>query len=219
MNALEFDLESSLVEVLHSKSEGSRIFGRNTELLIFPEVQMGATIPDLVIVRQVGRKQGRKQFRLSLFESWIVGELLSAGRLREETITRRLFTRAPDVQTALRRLKRAGIVKETRVGTYAVETDFSCKFEVHAVEAKLNRWRSAVEQAKTYLRFSDRSFVALPASVIERNRNIAATCEREGIGLIAVRSDRIELKIDSEANIPDLREWTWLLAKTGCLRF
>jgi hypothetical protein len=217
VTALEFDLESSLVEVLHSNSHRSRIFGRNAELLIFPEVQMGATIPDLVIVRQLGGKRGTKKVRLTLLESWIVGELLAAGRLREDTITRRLFTRTPDVKTALKRLKRTGVVRETRVGTYSVEGDFCHRFKVHAVEAKLSRWRAAVEQAKTYMRFSDRSFVALPASVIARNHKIAETCEREGVGLIAVRSDRIELRIDSGSNAPNLRDWTWLLAKTGCL--
>lgn len=216
MPAPEFDLEAALVETLHSACRNG-IFG-SAELISFQQVQVGSVIPDLVFVRHLSsRDPGAKPIRLTLFESWIVGELLRAGRLRESTLTRRLFTRVDDIRPVLKRLTRTGLLKETRVGTYAVQTGFSCRFEVLSIEAKLSRWRNAIEQAKTYLRFSDKSFVALPASIIGKNPAIARTCKEAGVGLIAVSQNGVDLHLSGERNAPDRREWMWLLAKTGCL--
>lgn len=216
MPASEFDLEAALVETLHSGCR-SGIFG-GAELISFQQVQVGSVIPDLVLVRRLAtRHSGAKLVRLTLFESWIVGELLRAGRLRESTLTRRLFTRVDDIRPALKRLTRTGVLKETRVGTYSIQTDFSSKFEVLSVEAKLSRWRNAIEQAKRYLRFSDKSFVALPASIIARNSAIVQACKEAGVGLISVSAHGIDLQLRGERNAPDRREWMWLLAKTGCL--
>jgi hypothetical protein len=216
VTASEFDLESALVETLHSGCQNG-IFG-GAELITFQQVQVGSVIPDLVFVRQLANRRAEaKLIRLTLFESWIVGELLRAGRLRESTLTRRLFTRVDDIRPALKRLMRTGVLKETRVGTYSVQTDFSCRFEVLSVEAKLSRWRNAIEQAKRYLRFSDKSFVALPASIIARNSAIVRTCKEAGVGLIAVSAAGVDLQLTGVPNAPDRREWMWLLAKTGCL--
>lgn len=219
MEGAEFDLEAKLVEVLHSHTPNFRLFGRKTELLIFSEVQVGATIPDLVIVRDIGRGGAKRAVRLTLFESWVLGELVRAKQMRSQTLTRRLFTREQDMTTALKRLTRAGIVKQTRAGVFAVQTDFTARYEVLSIEAKLDRWRNAITQAKTYFRFSDRSFVALPSSMIAKRPEIGEACKAAGVGLIGVRPNGIQLHVSGQAKSPDRREWTWLLAKTGCLAF
>lgn len=219
---LEFDLESKLLKVLHDSSRRRRsAFTKdNAEVLVFRQVQLGQTIPDLVIVRQTGRIAAGRRVRLSAFESWIVGELLTADELRDTVITQRLFTLLPEVRHALKRLERQGLVEQTASGRYALVSDFSTGYQVLSIEAKLTRWRQALEQAKAYLRFSDQSFVALPASVIAKNKRIVSACRAEGIGLISVTRTGIEVVVKAatrEGEI-DAREWTWLLAKTGSLR-
>lgn len=218
---IEFDLESKLVNVLHQTSEASRLFTRrNAELLVFREVELGGTIPDLVIVRRrSSHHDGRRPVRLTVFESWIIGELMRSGALRSTTITRKLFAFAKDTDRALKRLERRRFVTKTEDGAYALVEDFSARFEILAIEAKLTRWKAAIEQAKDYFRFSNLVYIALPESVIDRNGAIEEACEREGIGLIAVATDGIDLVVSpAPAAKPDQREWAWMLAKTGAFQ-
>ena len=217
----EFDLESELLKVLRKTSPANSVFSTlAADLLILTQVQLGERIPDLVIVRQVREMPtDARQIKLTSFESWLVGELIRSGELRPATITRRLYTLPSRVLQALQRLERWGVIEKTRFGGYVLVKDFSTDFEVLSFEAKLTRWRDALVQAKEYQRFSDQSYVALPASVINRNAAIMEACRRGGIGLIAVTRKEIEVVLKAESQTrPDPRERTWLLAKTGALR-
>jgi hypothetical protein len=219
---MEFELESKLVGVLeaHARSATASPFAKaGADLLVFPEVAVGQVIPDLVIIRaRMTGNVSAKFVRLTSFESWIVGELMCMGALSEQTLTHMLFTRTESTISALEKLQKIGVVRRTKSGTYVVTTDFSKRFEIVSVEAKLNRWAAAIKQAKKYLKFSDESFIALPTSVISRNPQIIARCAAEGIGLIAVsRRDVTILRTPVVLAQPDLRQWMWLLSKTGAL--
>lgn len=222
---MEFDLESKLLAVLeqHARSRSASPFAKSgTELLVMPQVSVGQVIPDLVVVRSVTSVRSArpsKEIRLTGLESWVVGELLATGALAESTLTYRLFTRTESTRAALAKLEKAGVVRRTEAETYILTADFSTRFEIVSVEAKLTKWRAAIEQAKTYLRFSDETFIALPASVIDRNPRIYDRCIVEGVGLLAVtkRGVRVAVAPRSAAK-PDPREKTWVLAKTGALQ-
>lgn len=224
-NRIEFDLETKLVTVLEreARSSGSPFAKRGAELLVVRESTMGSTIPDLVIVRRLRHRTPGKPVRLTSFESWVIGELLRTGDLGELMLTRRLFTRIESTRSALKKLERLGMVRQTETGAYAVTTDFSARFEVVSIEAKLTRWARAIEQAKRYLPFSDESFIALPSLLVANNEMIGCRCAEAGVGLIAVsRTDvtvvQMPLRLITSAR-RDLRQWTWLLAKTGALQF
>ena len=219
---MEFDLESKLVKVLQSHArcaKRSPFAKRDAEIFVIPEVSVGQIIPDLVIIRARRRRApDARVIRLTGFDSWIVGELMRAGALAEPTLTTKLFARSESTLVALAKLQKLGMVRRLDSGVYVVTTNLAKRFEVVSVEAKLTRWRAAIEQAKKYLSFSDESFVALPASVIERNKQIIQRCRVEGVGLIAVtrRDVSVVLKPSPETE-PDLREWTWVLSKLGRL--
>jgi hypothetical protein len=217
---LEFPLESKLLEVLKAYSGASGVFGpAHAELLLFSEVQLGTRIPDLVIVRETRKVAHAQTVTLTAFESWIVGELMRSGAMREPMLTRRLFTLEGRVSSALRRLIKRGVIQRDDSGSYALVSNFSSRFEVVAVEAKLTRWREAIEQAKDYRTFSNQSFIALPESVIDRNPTIPDACEDAGVGLVAVTPSDVELVVEPGSSTPeDPRQWVWLLAKTGALR-
>ncbi len=217
---LEFPLESKLLDVLKAYSSASGVFGpEHAELLVFSEVQLGSCIPDLVIVREIRKTAGAQTVSLTAFESWIVGELMRSGAMREPMLTRKLFTLEDRVSPALRRLIRRGVVQRDDSGTYTLVSNFSSRFEVVAVEAKLTRWREALQQAKNYLTFSNQSFIALPESVVDRNPTIPDACEEAGIGLVAVSPSDVEVVVEPGSTTPeDPRQWVWLLAKTGALR-
>lgn len=217
----EFDLESKLLTVLEDEARSSvdgPFAKRGAELIVVRESSIGNTIPDLIVVRALHRRSASRRVKLTIFESWVVGELIRSGEMCEVALTRTLFTRVESTRSALAKLERLGIVRQSASGTYLVTTDFAKRFQVVSVEAKLTRWRVAIEQAKRYLRFSDESFVALPASVIARNRRIEHHCAAAGVGLIAVaRGDVSVVLLPSPPVEPDRRPWTWLLAKTGAL--
>jgi hypothetical protein len=219
---MEFDLESKLMRVLENeaRSRAESPFAKcGAELLVFPQVSVGQIIPDLVIIRRLLRTSAvTRTVKLTNFESWIVGELLRTGELAEPSLTRSLYTRTEATQVALAKLEKVGMVRRTESGTY-IATDFAVRFEVVSVEAKLSRWKMAINQAKSYLRFSDESYIALPASVTVKNPQIKARCSESGVGLIAVSRREISVVLSPKRTAePDRREWTWLLAKTGAIQ-
>jgi hypothetical protein len=218
VETIDFDFESELVDVIHSSSKSGRVFQRsNTELIVVPELAVGGTTPDLVIVR-ASCHPFQRHIRLTLFESWLVGELLSSGHLHDTTLTQRLFTPIDSTRASLERLERVGIVKRTQTGTYAVVTKFSGRFEILSIEAKLSRWRAALRQAKAYRRFSDQSYVALPESTLARLPQIRDTCTKEGVGIIGVTQHGIRIVAKPSLGSPDLREWMWVLSRADCVR-
>jgi len=222
MNAeLEFDLESKLLAVLEGgvRSHSGNPFAKDgTELIVVRESAIGSTIPDLIVIRKLMLGAVGKRVKLTAFQSWVLGELLRTGELSEVVLSRRLFSRVESTRAALQKLERVGVVRRTENGTYLVTADLCSTFEIVSVEAKLTRWRSAIEQAKSYLRFSDETFIALPASVIIRNHQIEGRCREEGVGLIAVTALEVRAVLQSRRKVqPDRSAWTWALAKSGAL--
>ena len=218
---LEFDLESKLLSVLEdeARSRSNNPFAKDgAELVtVMRESAIGTTIPDLIIVRRLHNVAG-KRVRLTGFQSWVMGEISRTGELSEVMLTRKLFSRIESTRVALTKLEKLGAVKRTAHGTFFVPTDLSRSFQIVSVEAKLTRWRLAIEQAKRYLRFSNESFIALPASVIARNQRIGERCAEAGIGLIAVtRTDASVVVHPGISADVDQRAWTWTLSKAGAL--
>lgn len=81
-----------------------------------------------------------------------------------------------------------------------------------AIEAKVSKWRDALQQAVRNRLFTHRSYVALPKPLAER----VATEEafgRYGVGLISVTSSgNIELLTESDYNHPKLWYYYYLVA-------
>jgi hypothetical protein len=87
--------------------------------------------------------------------------------------------------------------------------------EVIAVEAKLHRWREAIEQATTYRRFANRSFVALPRATIEGSAQISEACRERGLGLIAVWSSGAKVVRPAVRHRPASAEWVWVVGQAA----
>jgi hypothetical protein len=84
-----------------------------------------------------------------------------------------------------------------------------------AVEAKLTRWREAIEQARDYLRFSTAAYVALPDSVVQSNAAIAHACKEAYVGLLAVSLSGVRVVFHPQRrNEPSKREFLRVLSRT-----
>lgn len=213
--AIEFPLEAHLMDILEATSANVLRSCTGCEMLVFSQVTVGATIPDLVIVRRPQPPTSGKRVRLSDFEAWIVAELWSRGTLREPTLTRRLYTRSQRTQVALQKLERLGLVRRTPRGSYVLTDVMARNVEVLAVEAKLTRWREAIEQARDYLRFSMASYVALPESVVQSNADIVYACKQARVGLLAVSPNGVRVvSHPSKRNEPMKRDFIRVLSRT-----
>lgn len=207
-----FRLEADLCAVLASGALAALGAAAATML---GEIQVGLVIPDLVFVS--GAIAPTWDLELSGFESWIVADLLRARARRPETLAARLFSRPERTTLALKTLERKGLVSRTGATVALRYESFPRASEVVAVEAKLTRWREAVDQATVYRRFANRSYVALPWETIRAAKGLRSACRGRGLGLVAVSPDRVDVVRTAPVHHPRTPEWVWLVGRALAL--
>jgi len=213
----DFALEDELVAVLCATNPQRLLQSKNKRTERFSEFQIGATIPDLLIVTHRhapnARKQSAKPF--TMFESAVVADLLQRQSPRGTDVMRRLYARPSAFDRVVARLSRLGVVSKKSGGILTVQKDtFPDKVEIIAIEAKLRRLKEAVGQAKAYLTFSNAAFVALPETILAANRQIQRVCKDEGIGLIAVGRSKIRILVRPRRRRVVSAKRVWLLSRT-----
>ncbi|MBL0220060.1 MAG: hypothetical protein IPQ07_40110 [Myxococcales bacterium] len=83
---------------------------------------------------------------------------------------------------------------------------------VIAIEAKLMRWRHAVQQAYRNRCFAHKSCVLLPRAVAYSAVRFCAEFERRGVGLCTLSGEEIEILIEPPRSEP-LQPWLSALAE------
>jgi hypothetical protein len=73
---------------------------------------------------------------------------------------------------------------------------------LHAFEAKLNRWKDALDQARKNRCFAHYCYVALPATAAKRALESRQDFEKFGVGLVVVSTDSARLAIRPKRNAP-----------------
>lgn len=79
---------------------------------------------------------------------------------------------------------------------------------VIAVEAKLSKWRTALDQAYRNGCFAHKSYVLLPEKVAKKAEKHLREFSRRSVGLCSVTSEGIVVLIDSEESLPIQPCWT-----------
>jgi len=206
-----FQLEAELCRVLATGVRGALKVSDGAPLL--SELQVGQVIPDMLLVL-ADTARLKCKVELSGFESWIVAELLGGRSRRPETLAARLYARPEQTVKALDRLERRGAVYRSTSTTFMLrEGWFPRQSEVVAVEAKLARWRDAIEQAKAYLRFANRAYVALPAETINRAGGILDACRLRGIGLLSVSHHGVNIVKKAPLHRTSSPGWVWVVGR------
>ena len=205
-----FELEAQLCQVLTRQVLSA--LGISRPVTMLGEVQVGFVIPDLVFVCSATAPE-QPRFEFTGFESWIIADLLRARARRSETLAERIFARPERTAEALRRLERRGVVHRSSRAAFMLRDWFPRESEVFAVEAKLARWRDAVDQAAEYLGFANRSYVALPTETIDRSDAILRACKKRGLGLLSVSPDGVGLVRDSPLHHTSSPGWVWLVGR------
>ncbi len=210
--ASAFELESELCAVLSDRI--ADVLERDGARPMMPlgEVQVGLVIPDLVFVSSA-ICLAQRPVELSGFDTWIVAELLRARPRCAKTLAARLFARPEKTTKALHRLERIGVLHRESDAAFMLRDWFPTDSEVVAVEAKLARWRDAVDQAEEYLHFANRSYVALPTETVTRSTELKAECRKRRLGLLAVSRQGVELVREAPLHRPRTPAWVWLVAR------
>lgn len=207
-----FQLESQLCSVLSSALLQALDEERAT---VLKEVQVGLVIPDFMVVSAAGSRSIVGE--LTGFESWIVADLLRVRCRRPDTLASRLFARPEKTAEALLRLERKGAIYRSSATSVSLRDDwFPRSSEVVAVEAKVLRWRQAIEQAAEYLRFANRSYVALPQETLRGRKAAAAVgaaCRSRGVGLMSVSTQGVELVRKAPLHRPASAGWVWVVCR------
>jgi len=179
------------------------------------ERAVGEVIPDFVYVHADRSALSGRVRELTSLEASLVAALLPGRPLRANTIARRLYCQTERVDHRLRALERTGVLTSGGRGAFSLRSEESfASAHVVAVEAKLRRWREAVRQAESYLRFANRSYVALPWAVIEGNRALASAAKKARVGIISVEEERATLTLDAPVVPTRSADWVWLLSRT-----
>lgn len=213
----DFALEDQLLSVLHTVADTKLVQTKGVVLVNSCKFQVGLTIPDLVIIsdKRNVRRGGRTVRRLTLFDCTVLAELLNCGPSRRQSISTKLYAQPTSLDRTIKRLLGLGLILERRDGALAGRRGlFPSSIQVISVEAKLRRWREALGQARKYLVFSNRAFIALPERLIASNTRIRPVCAAEGIGLLAVNPHGAKLLLRARKKKLITADWIWLLSRT-----
>ncbi|MCP5049640.1 MAG: hypothetical protein GY940_20890 [bacterium] len=74
--------------------------------------------------------------------------------------------------------------------------------ELIAFEAKLTRWRTAINQAYRNSSFVHYSYVLIPANIVDNAIKHRREFERRGLGLCSISPDRISIEISAPHKKP-----------------
>jgi hypothetical protein len=186
------------------------------------EVPVGGCIPDLVLVRfaeppDAGLWPTRRSFRHA-FVVWLLRR--HGSRLHPETIAARAFESLARIRPVLDDLLETGALREAESGALALSPLLvRVQAEVVAVEAKLRRWREALDQATAYARFADRVLVAMDATAAPRTVEALAEFRRRGAGLLAVGTRDFEWLVSPRRSTRKPGpEWDDLVSSAGAMR-
>lgn len=214
-----FALEKDLVAALRERSalvlESDR--RANTTYQILTEQQIGACIPDLLVVRSKPDKD-RTPLRLSYFDCALIAAALKAGSVTVADLAAATYSAQEQIDKRIVRLVRLGVMSEGAGGLKVRAQSLATNAHVVAVEAKLTRWRDAVAQARHYLRFANEAYIAMPARVISSNATALSACAESGIGVIAVDEVDAWVVLPAETHRPCSAEWIRILSASVGLR-
>ena len=184
-----YRFERDMLEILASST--SALFGRPTfGVTTLREPNFGACIPDLLVgVWALDSTSGvslSPRFPYGLVDSFLAHFVASAGEIEIDSVRLQLGLTTNATVQSLTKLQRHGLVDwvyaDVVASTHAITALMNT--EIIAIEAKLTRWREALEQAASYKSFCDQSYVALDAGQIRVTETLISEFRSAGVGLL-----------------------------------
>jgi hypothetical protein len=162
------------------------------------EVGVGRSIADLVLLIGPHDLPWPGLSTVSVAESVILAALRQWGPTRIDLLEIRCgFERHGLRQGVLKRLTNSGALLRERGGRVTLAPKYVERTKIVAIEAKLTKWRDALDQAALYRRYADEAFVLLPAQNAEPALKARADFEDAGVGLLVVDGGQIVTLFDA----------------------
>ncbi len=212
-------LESILVE---SVVANLRAYLGRPDAALFREVTAGRSIADVVAVVPGRRLQAVRP--LSVWESFVVAAGRPVGSTRIDVLERvcGLEPRAlREDERRFDRLVKIGLLRRGAGGSVQIGSTWGRSFQMIAIEAKLTRWRDALEQAREYRLYANQSYVALPEASVPMARRHRKDFEAAGVGLLSVNGHIKTIVSAEPATDHDWRReflWSRLVPSSGDAR-
>jgi hypothetical protein len=193
-----FRLERDMLDYLERALPGPLNLPDEGQWRLLREPAIGSVVPDLLIGIPRTSEQKRTRKRCTLVQTHIVAALESEGALSTRQLIKRLYLREENAHAALAQLLRFGTIIKAGPNRWAVAEAASIRqFEVVAIEAKLRRWREALDQAITYREFSDRAYVVLDGNQVRSAIRIIPVFREAGVGLFLQYGPILALEADA----------------------
>lgn len=197
-----FNLEADLVTIVIDEIDN--LVKNTTAVFKKQEWYIGRRIADIAICGfnswPLPSSLPKSIKRLNYYDIHIIANLFDRP-LRLFTISERVKSSTIKVRKSLDKLKRSELVDQTNAGAYHL-TDWRCFIpsQIITIEAKLQDWKTAIQQASYHKKFSDFSYIAMPSKKCT-NENLTNSCKEFGIGLISVfNKSKSTLSIKAQRN-------------------
>lgn len=190
-----FRLERDMVEPLQ-RGLPAALGGRGAAALrVLREPDLGLIIPDLLAGFWRSSAPAVRT-RHTYVESCVLARLEHARGFGTQTLANALFMNPQDAATTLGRLERSGTVVQGRRGGWRLASGAGTShIEIVAVEAKLDRWREALSQAREYLEFANRSVVVLDGARVRATPALLTAFREARVGLWFQCGDRLVQRV------------------------
>jgi len=185
----DFADEAHLVRHL-LKSIGE-LFGRGSaNVRVISELPVGGERPDVLVARWTG-SQTLPEHPLSALESTVLASLRVHGRTRIDLLEKRCYLGAGGLRDGqLASLFEQGLLASAKGGVVDLASEWASTISVVAIEAKIAKWQRALDQARSYTRYANHSYVAMPAK--SGAGRWADELAPEGIGFLQVSKQSVD---------------------------
>ncbi len=161
------------------------------------ELTVGKSIADVVFYKS-NDLAAWPEAPLSATESVILSIVRLRNSARLDTIARHTYLPIDEVEAAVMgRLVAWGLVRVRARGVVEATREWVEQSEIIAIEAKLTKWRDALDQAIEYRHYSDRSYVLLPDYCVEIAIRNIHKFKQAGVGLLSYSPRAVEKILDA----------------------
>lgn len=193
--------------------------GASRGLVVIPEFAGPLGIPDFTAyVGDINRIRHRQRLDIEPVVNELEAGILSAAHARRplsaQALANTLDWPLDAISDRLRRLARRGALVEVVPGRYVRPEPLAPGGRLYAIEAKVNDWRSALRQVRTYRVWAD-SYVLVMGDLSERaGSDLTTEVRRDRGGLMVAGRWVVRPRLGNTAVRRRIQAWELLAAAT-----
>ena len=182
-------------------------FAQFGNTLICQEVGVGNSIADLVGLIVEGNSLPDFEKSYTITESIVLAHLRNFGATRIDLLEKRCGVKSGVFRNdALSWLEEIGAISFGAGGQISLHDGYLFPRTIVAIEAKLQRWRDALDQAIAYQQYADESYVLLPSEFANAALSNLDKFRKSGIGLLVFEKGS-GIQVQTQAEVMHNHGW------------